>query len=493
MDLYLEEKLAQVLGQKVKASPDLEKAFIELSKILSFQELEEMILVLEKEPDLAKEILSYWEDNHKHGGLPNIWTTDEVREIFADVLRDKEGKFQCLRWVLRIENNGEPGDARIAYQVLYSLLSSIGLDKNNVFYQRQLWRLGWLSFAIQTEVVATSLINQALLWGLRDGIPIRARIEARLLGTIDGMVGEVGRQSLLSALGQNEEILGTGKIKITGDPLESPSTITNWLRDYSRSSSHDRGRTTTDEIFYLEHNQNVRNLSTVDRDWLFQILSFYDFLMYRQVESSITVSWRAETLASRPSIFNRLTQTKDKPVINQQPVTKSNKSVVSSQVSDIKHLAPVKLEDIFSRFQREQTEVAKLVSTVSADPLKSLREAVAAQNRLRTLAALQASCVISYGSGVIKLVGDDADIKTELYNYLDKKLGHAAALAYKLNSKRPVWVGWYWRYVLVEKLKMDENEAKLWTVTFGNQLGGEYKKFVYLDQTTKELKWNEAV
>ncbi len=523
MDI-LAENLATVLEKKVKATPKQIEEVVGLVKIFNPKDCFELLCLLQKEPGLIDDIVEYFKSMISRRMLPPPWlTTEEAVELLPEALSGAIGRVEFIRWIYWIVGNDDIGLAREAFPVLKEVLVKKGINKDDPFYQRQFWRLAWVSIHFQSSTEADGLLRHAFLWGLRDDLPVRERLDLCIsLDATFHQFHDLKREDYIRLVAQNEERLGES-LRVSGETVDAAPTIANWLRDFARSNQSDKPRGPVEEINYLEHNANVKKLSPEDRQILLAVLGIYDELLFKDAEPPLLKQLRKErerekqVVTSRPPAFVTpvgATRQSDSQRLSSRPASRERRGrdlrpgiLTSSRLSvtpqdDSSHKIVMKvdtLQDTFAKFQKEQAEVTAQMAVIlakagihndkkSADVVNILREAVATGNRLRALASLQA-----LGAGVTPQVSADQATVAELYNYLERKMGHSAAMAYKMNPVRPVWVGWYWRYILVDQLKMNEDEAMLWVVSLGSQLGGEYKKLVYLDQATKQLKWNELV
>lgn len=85
---------------------------------------------------------------------------------------------------------------------------------------------------------------------------------------------------LLSNLKKNKELLGSQKLKFTGQAIEEEPYLNYWLKDYDLNTKANRERNNLDRLNYLNDSKLVKSLSVVERKVIIILLEVYDILKF---------------------------------------------------------------------------------------------------------------------------------------------------------------------------------------------------------------------
>lgn len=201
-----------------------------------------------------------------------------------------------VRWIDDATNGAEAGEV---FDILWGLLNNNSdLAQNNpdlaqkYFELLTVLRANFLSMVGDEEVerflkeLALQAITISLFsipyFSLREKLWQFIRFDTWYF---DVEVKKNMRNALVQAMDSNEELLGEDGIVVKGKNFKSIQTVANWLRDYNLNFPfYNKPRSTVDRYGYLNTNMNVKQLDDHQKTILSELLEFYDWLRFADIE-----------------------------------------------------------------------------------------------------------------------------------------------------------------------------------------------------------------
>ncbi len=152
-------------------------------------------------------------------------------------------------------------------------------------YQRLIVLLKFINLAVRGMPEITSLIENNLIVALQAGIPIKKKFQEVLNVYDDTLLSGTVSGSLIKALSNSTEKLGTAILLLKGKNQPAHPTLANWLSDYRISTLQPVGggeqiATAFDRVTYIRQSPNVKKLSKDEQDVLLRVLEPYDWLRF---------------------------------------------------------------------------------------------------------------------------------------------------------------------------------------------------------------------
>lgn len=178
-------------------------------------------------------------------------------------------------------NHGQTWEAKLLADKIESRVMSLPelAIKNPTTYNSYLQiilRLKLASFSVYDDVTCLNLIKTNFLDASKFGLDFNKLMNIKMY-SIPVLVWPEFAQQCIGALKSNSQRIGQKPLEIKGEESPKAPIIQNWLSDYDRTYNIDK-QTELQRSQYLAQSLNARNLNEQERNWLLQLLRFYDNL-----------------------------------------------------------------------------------------------------------------------------------------------------------------------------------------------------------------------
>jgi uncharacterized protein (DUF1330 family) len=298
-----------------------------------------------------------------------------------------------------------------------------------------------------------------------------------LLATDHGFQSE-----LLTALTNNLEKIGDGKIMVKGESMDS--TVGNWLKDFMAVAQIDESQTvsTLAKAKYLSENKNIKTLGDEDRKVLLLLFELYDNIRNFYVNQN-----RMEL-----SDIQILPYTDDELRVFEQAQHQA-----AGELTEKKVEAKTDVYDLYMGSEEDRSALKAAQETLVTKTKKDavqvsnwMYDEIVLRHRINVIAGL----LLSVETGVLDdYVATDRRYVELLEAHYKRNNMQAELIDYQKNRRASAHVKNFIKYVLMERLGMNENSA----ARVGLQLGNIYRsqgikelaQIAYLDMNSKQIKW----
>jgi hypothetical protein len=147
------------------------------------------------------------------------------------------------------------------------------------FYESLVTILKFVSLDIRKDKEVKILLNESLVYALKNGVDVVSNLEDYLKYDEEGLgVDKNSRRGLIYSLETNQEKLGQQQLIL--DSGRAQPTVQNWLKSYNNSQHLTSDRSKFSQINYLNTSADVRVLGGDEKAVLGKILEMYDKLLF---------------------------------------------------------------------------------------------------------------------------------------------------------------------------------------------------------------------
>ena len=146
-------------------------------------------------------------------------------------------------------------------------------------YSSYLETLLWLrlaSFAIYDNDTCLDLIKKHFLDAAKFGLDFNQLMNIKMY-SIPDLAWPDFAQDCIRMLKENKQRIGSRPLEIQGEETPKAPAVQNWLMDYNRTFSIDK-QSEIQRSQYLGQNPNTRDLVQQEKNYLMNLLKFYDNL-----------------------------------------------------------------------------------------------------------------------------------------------------------------------------------------------------------------------
>lgn len=287
---------------------------------------------------------------------------------------------------------------------------------------------------------------------------------------------------LLNSMASNQELITKNKIVHNNEKVEP--TIANWLKDFISHLDLKKNETlsTLQKAKYYNESPNIKNLSKEERQLVDNLFDLYENISNFYVTSE-------KLPMSEIQLF---TFTEEE---QQEFIKKYQDQIKSAEPQDQE-----KEENIYDQYLGNKQEREKLMQAEKQIVEKTRKEsdklanefyqALIKRNKFGTIAALK----LAVETGILDdlIVGEERFIGF-VEGYLKRNNLEAELNDFKKNPRDLKFVKYFIKYILSERLGLQENEAARIALQLGNiyrQQGVEsLAQIAYYDMKTKSFKW----
>lgn len=286
--------------------------------------------------------------------------------------------------------------------------------------------------------------------------------------------------TLLQKLTSNQEKLTESKIEVNNQTVEP--TVANWLKDFVSIVGVEGTVTTIEKARYISESKNASKLEDEESKLLDMLLDTYVALRNFPVDA----------------------QRKDLSDIEIFPYTSEDlkdlqEFIKENQPKEEALTEPPK--DIFELYMGSKEEQAKIESAKkelqsriekdSARLADELEVAFLKKDKIKTIAAL---ILLVERGGFIDLLKEDIRYRDYLTSYLNRIGKQDLIDDFSINPTQPKFVIYLLKYILEERLEMEESEAARVATHFDTiymERGmDKYGRLAYYDLAEKKFKWS---
>lgn len=209
-------------------------------------------------------------------------------------------------------------------------------------YLRVILKLKLVAFSVYDNNTSLALIKNHFLSAAKLGIDLNETIDLKMY-SLPAAAWDNFSQNCIRALKENQQRLGSKDIIIQGENNPVSPTISNWLRDYDRTFGSDK-QSDINQRKYLSQNPNVKKLNDQEKNWLLNLLTFYDNLkpLPRNELSKIKLLEKESIQTpekEKPQLKNDSPEIKTSP---QPPLPKKEKTSSTEENDDFPNIIDLK-------------------------------------------------------------------------------------------------------------------------------------------------------
>ena len=411
----------------------------------------------------------------------NDFLSQRLPVLKEDDLKNKENVRLLEEIVRQFEISGE-GDVVLILDKLERLINRNKdywnrekeiYKKYNGFLKRlQNAALPFLEGKNIIEIIKNNLIDAIRNEDKRD-VDIAEKIKYLLIVSRDSFFHN--RQlsgSLVKAMRESEEILGGQDISVDNNKVKP--YIKNWILDYENSLSKDKERGNLEQIVYINKSSNTKSLNEEERDILLKVLKVYDYLKFEFVIP--------DSYLNKKSIVEK----------EKRPEVEVGKKIEDKKPEE------TELQKKYEQFltgglARGAFEKGEKIEEEGEGELKDLRNKFYhAVNEGSKEAALAALLVMAEKGKLKETFGDDERFIKFWGGYLEKN--NLDVAHFKNDPANGKDVAMFFKYILVSRLKMSQDEAVMIGMVISNlaRRAGEleYQEMAYGDLEQNRFFWN---
>ncbi len=319
------------------------------------------------------------------------------------------------------------------------------------------------------------LYKSGLLAGISLEIDLIEKAKS-YFGVVFGDLLELNRRRklILNALRANEELLGKDQLKIESLNLSLMPHLKNWLRDYDQNYELMKRQLNVSRLEYLNTGKNVRQLNPDQRNQLRQVFTLYDFIIFLP---------QTEAVAATGHLIP----------VSEEPGKKLAIPAGSSPADTAAIIAAYRGSEAQEKEYKAEEE--KLKKAVAGDKLKLRNEffaAVQVKNIAKTVACLR---ILAEMNDIAAFLKDDQRLNKFITAVWGKKYGAGFVADFNSNPGQPRFARAFIRYILAERLGLNDNDAARIGLQIGNIFVSsgkiEYNNIAYYDMMGKKFVWFE--
>jgi hypothetical protein len=347
-------------------------------------------------------------------------------------------------------------------------------------YQEIINYLEYLTLPLVAADQIEKLFSQFLMFAYEWGVDIESKI-LFLFTYFDFDSERISKvqQPALRGLKNNKEKLGDKEIKV--DNIIVSSYISNWLKDYDYFSGGLTSQRILEEIAYLNQSFNVRTLDNNQKEILRQLIRIYNILRFPVLITNRRVITTGHHL---PKVLSTGSREINNLVTSSSKFKSTEEQIIEAYQSDI------------NRRKLIDKAEEKLVSEFG-DNISQLRAeffvAVQKKNVARTVACLR---LMAQKDDFEKFLREDIKLNRFLAAAWAKQFGQEFASEFNQDPGQLKFIRQFLRYVLQERLGLEQNEAARIGLQIGNILVGRgkkgYNKMAYFEVKSQGFKWFEG-
>ena len=385
-------------------------------------------------------------------------------------------------------------------QILKELISDntdLKQINSNLFdkYQKIILQLSYISLPFLTEKEIYELIKKNLLPVFSFDINLRSKIELYLLLRRDDFQKNSIREAIARALIENEERIGSQKIKDTQGNDEEPF-IKNWIRDYVQTYKVDKTLGNLEIVTYLNQSPNIKKINTEETKLLREVLKLYNYLRFANPEERGTPEQEGPDRQPPPTPSDSEGKLKiPAQGIRPKLLTKEPEKPVSYN----------KLQESFNRYKVQIPVFQGLENRIlekTKGQLLSIKEelvsALKSANKNQGIACLR---ILAEQKALINILLNSPPWQKTIIDYIQNKYKEQFSqielnqliINFSKLANTPAVLSEFLQYLLKERLRLTESESALVGVDLADILikKGE-KKFATLvtgNAETGEFEW----
>lgn len=317
-----------------------------------------------------------------------------------------------------------------------------------------------------------------------DNLIDRADFNAIIIALL--LAGRTVQPELINELTRNQEIISKNKINHRGEQLEP--TVANWLKNFYSSAEligEDKRISTISKAKYFSENENVKALDSKEKMLLSRVIDlFINLKNFYENKQRMALG----DLQIFPFAQEEMVEFMEKYGSQLQ-------SGVEQMVE--KHEEERDIYDVYAGDQKEQEDLKqaeKMITEQIGLEKEKLRDwlydQIIARHKINIVAGLNYAIKIGVLDDFVWRDNRYIELLEAYYkrNNLTKELN-----AYKIDRHDPVHVKNMIRYLLMERLGMNENNAGRYAMQFSSlyrtQGIKELSQMAYFDVAKKQFKW----
>jgi len=294
------------------------------------------------------------------------------------------------------------------------------------------------------------------------------------------------QRQLLDVLYQNPENITTNPILIKTEKVD-PS-VGNWLKDYVAFVGIDEVVSTIKKAQFFTQSENVKALSSEDREKLEKLLDLYINIknFYENVSKYDLdeVSIFPFTAKEQEDFLAELQQTagaiKEEGATPAQEGKKSIEELLQEKVVEEKKVA-VEKDVIAQKTRKEFDKVADIFEDV-----------LLRRQRYQIIACLE---ILAETGALANLLAKDARFNSLLFGYFKRNNLQSEEVAFKQDPYQARQIQHFMKFIFMERLGLSETDAARWVVKLSNIFRTKgalsYAQLAYLDLSDHKFKWTE--
>lgn len=291
------------------------------------------------------------------------------------------------------------------------------------------------------------------------------------------------RQKFLNIVVNSNEKITTDPIIINNEKVDP--TIENWIKDFviHVHVNIESGETisTIQKAKYYADSPNLKNLNAEERTLIDKLFDLYCNLVNFEINANRQAIEDIEIFPITPEEFEKIRKELEKPV--------------SPEGAAVSH--ELNLQDLYLGNPAEREEIEKIMAQITEETRREtpkvaekFHDFLLRRKRLEIIACLK---ILANIGSLDDLIARDSRFKELLDGYFKRNNLRDEQAAYKIDPFNVKYVKHFLRYVLLERLGLDENESARIAMQLGNifraQGLNELAKLAYYDMKEKVFKW----
>jgi len=368
-------------------------------------------------------------------------------------------------------------------------------------------KLKFLSLPRWPDSVVAELFEDGLGSVLTDeDVMAATRLQAKLI-EIPSFLRDEFKQTVIRHLRENQELISDKKIEIEGKPASA--TISNILRDYLNLFG-DKPTSNVEFAAYFMKSKNYKALPEAGQNKVKELLKIFDMLSKSSftpegLENAILYMDRdgvmkmldhgVITIMDSGIKAQRSFQPLAIPQEKQQPVSQKQKAIEAVETVEA---GPE--QEILLAYQgdpKQQKAISKEEEKIKAkfgSDLKKVRsEFFASIQKQSTNRAIALFRVLAQNDDLGKFIKQDEKLNKFLAAVWEKQYGKGLVKKFKKNPDQVKFIRLFLKYVLQERLGLNNNDSARIGLQIANILVGlgkkNYNKVAYFDVKSREFKW----
>src|SRR3989338_9393324 len=328
-----------------------------------------------------------------------------------------------------------------------------------------------------------------------DDIDILTLIRGKLVNIYDIDERDIFKEKIRKALLRNNEVIITTPIA-KEDRTVKPS-IAEWLINYTGFVGVGKVDSVKMNEYFVS-NKNFQRLSEQEKNIIRKLI-----ILYEQLKRS---SLDPEGLEERVTLYEdgRLAVFRDGRFEDIDPKIMSRVMEIEKKESQPTELpsTPSYESDLLAAYQgdpKQQQAITKeeenLKAKFGADLIKLRQEFISAMQKKNVNLAIAGLRLLAQNNDLDNFLATDDKLNKFLAATWEKQFGQDYAAQFSKNPKDLKFVRQFLRYVLEERLRLNETEAARIGLQIGNIFVSQgkkgYNKMAYFDVPSKSFKWFE--